>query len=139
MREVGDATFDAEVLGGERPVVVDFWAPWCGPCHAHEPLLKQLEDEDEDSIDFVRVNVDQNPVTASRYGVLSLPTAMLFEGGETQETVIGARPAPHFERASTWLARGPFGDRLVRARLAGAPSRLRRRARGSIRRRPDRQ
>ena len=71
MRDVTDATFDQEVLQADRPVVVDFWAPWCGPCHAITPVLESLESEAGDHAVFAKLNVDQNPVAASRYGVLS--------------------------------------------------------------------
>ncbi len=92
MREVTDETFAAEVLEAERPVVVDFWAPWCGPCKAIEPALDEL------ALDVVKIDIDANPETAARYGVLSIPTVMLFAGGEPRETVLGARPKKHFEK-----------------------------------------
>jgi thioredoxin 1 len=102
--EVGDETFEQEVLQAGRPVVVDFWAPWCGPCKAVEPILAQLEEEHGERVAFAKLDIDENPVTASRYGVLSIPTAILFEGGEPRETVIGARPRSHFEQAwAQWL------------------------------------
>ena len=104
MREVTDATFRAEVLEAGTPVVVDFWAPWCGPCRTIEPILDQLASEHEGRVDFVRLNVDENLDTAARYEVLSLPTTTLFEGGEARETVLGARPRGYFERAfADWL------------------------------------
>jgi thioredoxin 1 len=104
MREVTDATFRTEVLEAGKPVVVDFWAPWCGPCRTIEPILEQLADEHEGRVDFVRLNVDENLDTAARYDVLSLPTTALFEGGEVRETVLGARPRGYFERAfADWL------------------------------------
>jgi thioredoxin 1 len=104
VREVTDATFEAEVLQAERPVVVDFWAPWCGPCHAITPVLQSLEDEAGERIVFTKMNVDENPVAASRYGVLSIPTVILFAGGEVQESVLGARSRSHYERAwAEWL------------------------------------
>jgi thioredoxin 1 len=93
MREVTDATFAEEVLAAEQPVVVDFWAPWCGPCKAIEPALEELP------LDVVKIDIDANPSTASRYGVLSLPTVILFAGGEPRETVRGERPNKHFEMA----------------------------------------
>src|SRR5690348_5386929 len=93
MREVTDATFEKDVLRSSTPVVVDFWAPWCGPCKAIEPALEELP------LDVVKLDVDANPVTAQRYGVLSLPTVILFAGGEPRETVHGARPKKHFEKA----------------------------------------
>jgi thioredoxin 1 len=102
--EVGDETFEQEVLQAGRPVVVDFWAPWCGPCKAVEPIFAQLEQEHGERVGFAKLDIDENPVTASRYGVLSIPTAILFEGGEPRETVIGARPRSHFEQAwAAWL------------------------------------
>ena len=104
MLEVGDETFEQEVLQAGRPVVVDFWAPWCGPCKAVEPIFAQLEEEHGQRVGFAKLDIDENPVTASRYGVLSIPTAILFEGGEPRETVIGARPRSHFEQAwAQWL------------------------------------
>jgi thioredoxin 1 len=104
VREVTDATFEAEVLQAERPVVVDFWAPWCGPCHAITPVLQSLEDEAGERIVFTKLNVDENPVAASRYGVLSIPTVILFAGGEAKESVLGARNRSHYERAwADWL------------------------------------
>jgi thioredoxin 1 len=104
VKEVTDATFEADVLDAEGPVVVDFWAPWCGPCRAIAPILEQFAEE-QPSIEFTKVNIDDNPNFASRYGVLSIPTVILFENGEPQETVIGARPRSYFENAfSRWLA-----------------------------------
>jgi thioredoxin 1 len=99
VRDVTDATFEREVLQAEHPVVVDFWAPWCGPCHAVTPVLQSLEDEARERVVFMKLNVDQNPVMASRYEVLSIPTVILFAGGEPKETVIGARSRAHYEQA----------------------------------------
>ena len=92
MRDVTDATFEAEVLASEHTVVVDFWAPWCGPCKAIEPALAELP------LEVVKLDIDANPATAARYGVLSIPTVILFAGGEPQATVHGARPKKHFEK-----------------------------------------
>jgi thioredoxin 1 len=104
MKEVTDASFETDVLHAQRPVVVDFWAPWCGPCRAVEPILSELEAEHAGRVEFVKLNIDDNVTTASRYGVLSIPTVILFENGEPRETVVGARPRTHYERAwDRWL------------------------------------
>jgi thioredoxin 1 len=103
VKDVTDDTFEQEVLRAERPVVVDFWAPWCGPCRAVAPIFEQLSSE-QDAVDFAKVNIDDSPVYASRYGVLSIPTAILFENGQPQETVIGARPRSYYEQKwAQWL------------------------------------
>jgi len=98
MREVTDGSFTGDVLEAAGPVVVDFWAPWCGPCRAIAPILDGLAGE-TDRVEFVRLNIDENPVVASRYDVLSIPTVVLFSDGEPRETVVGARPARYFREA----------------------------------------
>jgi thioredoxin 1 len=99
VRELSDATFEAEVLHAQRPVVVDFRAPWCRPCDAVEPVLEELAADHGDRVEFARIDIDANPLAAARYGVLSLPTVMLFEGGEPRQTVVGARGRAHYEKA----------------------------------------
>jgi thioredoxin 1 len=98
VRDVTDETFEVEVLQAPHPVVVDFTAPWCGPCKAIEPTLEGLP------LDAVKLDIDTSPKTASRYGVLSIPTVILFAGGEAEVTVVGARPANHFrEKFAAYL------------------------------------
>jgi thioredoxin 1 len=96
--EVGAETFESEVLASPVPVVVDFWAPWCKPCEAIEPHLRSLDEEWGERTRLVRVDVDAEPGLSSRYGVLSLPTVILFAGGEPKATVYGAQPRARFER-----------------------------------------
>ena len=98
MVEVTDETFDAEVLGSSKPVIVDFWAPWCKPCEAIEPHLRAIAAENEGRVRLVRMNIDGNLGVPGRYGVLSLPTVILFAGGEPRETVYGAHPRSRYER-----------------------------------------
>ncbi len=98
MRDVTDESFETDVLHAGKPVVVDFWAPWCGPCKAISPALEELAAA-TDKVDFVKLDIDANPETAARYGVLSIPTVILFAGGEPRESVFGARPKKHFEKS----------------------------------------
>jgi thioredoxin 1 len=104
MQELTDENFEERVLRSERPVVVDFWAPWCGPCKAVEPVLADLAAAHEE-VDFAKMNIDEHPLTASQFGVLAIPTAILFAGGHAQETVVGARARSHYEQAwAPWLS-----------------------------------
>jgi len=102
VREVTDATFEAEVLAASGPTIVDFWAPWCKPCETIEPLLEAIAADR--GVALVRLNIDEHLAVPGRYGVLSLPTVILFADGEPRATVVGARPRGHFERAfEEWL------------------------------------
>jgi thioredoxin 1 len=91
INEVTDQNFQAEVLEGDKPVLVDFWAPWCGPCRIVQPHLEELAGERED-LRIVKLNVDDNPQTAARYGVMSIPTLLLFKQGQVAHQIIGALP-----------------------------------------------
>lgn len=90
--EVTDATFDTEVLGEVRPVLVEFTADWCGPCRQLAPVLGAIADEERERLRIVQIDVDHNPGTAARYGVLSMPTLMVFRAGEPVKSMVGARP-----------------------------------------------
>lgn len=103
MKDVTDATFAVEVLEASGPTIVDFWAPWCKPCKAIAPILERLAAEH--GLGLVRLDIDEHIGVPSRYGVLSLPTVILFEDGEPRSTVVGARPRAHYEREwSAWLS-----------------------------------
>ena len=89
--EVTDTNFQAEVIESEQPVLVDFWAPWCGPCRVVAPVLEEIASE-RDDVRIVKLNVDENQQTAASFQVLSIPTLILFKGGEAVKTVVGAYP-----------------------------------------------
>jgi len=91
--------FEQEVLKSEKPVLVDFWAEWCGPCHAVSPILERIADERQDELKLVKVNVDEEQELMMRYGVQSIPTMILFKDGEPAAAAIGAQPKGAIERA----------------------------------------
>lgn len=90
--EVQDASFEQEVLKNELPVLVDFWAPWCGPCRMVAPVVQEIADQYEGKVKVVKVNTDENPQVASQYGIRSIPTLMVFKNGEKVDMVVGAVP-----------------------------------------------
>ena len=96
-REVTDATFQQEVLQSEKPIMVDFWAEWCGPCRAVSPILDKIAEENADKLSIVKLNVDDNPYTAEKYGITSIPAMYVFKNGEVVKRVIGAKPKPALE------------------------------------------
>ncbi len=95
---VTESTFEQEVLQSEKPVIVDFWAEWCGPCHAVSPVLDRIADERGQELKVVKVNIDEEQGLAQRYGIASIPTIMLFKGGEPAAAAIGAQPKAALER-----------------------------------------
>ena len=96
---VTEESFAEEVLQSDTPVLVDFWAEWCGPCHAVAPVLDRIVDERNGDLKLVKVNIDEQPALSQRYGVQSIPTMILFKNGEPAAAAIGAQPKPALERA----------------------------------------
>ncbi|MFJ5547117.1 MULTISPECIES: thioredoxin [unclassified Streptomyces] len=92
LKNVTDANFDEEVLKSGKPVLVDFWAAWCGPCRQIAPSLEAIAKEHGDEIEVVKLNIDENPATAAKYGVMSIPTLNVYQGGEVVKTIVGAKP-----------------------------------------------
>ena len=96
---VTEATFQDEVLSSETPVIVDFWAEWCGPCHAVSPVLDKIAQERQGELKLVKVNIDENQDLAVRYGIQSIPNMILFEGGQPKANAVGAMPKGMLERS----------------------------------------
>lgn len=96
-KSVTDADFATEVLEHDKPIMVDFWAEWCGPCRAVSPILDKIAEENSDKLSIVKLNVDDNPETAMKYGITSIPAMFVFQNGEVVKRVIGAKPKPALE------------------------------------------
>ncbi len=99
IKNVNDHNFENEVLKSDIPVLVDFWAAWCAPCHMVAPSLESIASEREGELKVVKLNVDDNNQTASKYGIMSIPSMLLFKDGEVQETLVGALPKEKIEEA----------------------------------------
>ena len=97
--ELSDGNFEAEVLQSDRLVLVDFWAPWCGPCRMVGPLVKELAAENTDSLKVGKINIDHSPNTAANYGISSIPTLMIFKDGEVVERFVGVQPKDRLQEA----------------------------------------
>ena len=96
---VTESTFEQEVLSSDKPVIVDFWAEWCGPCHAVSPVLDKIVEERQGQVKLVKVNIDEEQGLAERYGIASIPTIVLFKDGEPAAAAIGAQPKGAIERS----------------------------------------
>ena len=98
IKEINDDDFQEEVLNSEVPVLVDFWAPWCGPCKILSPTLEEISTENREKIKIIKINIDENQLIAGRYGIKSIPTMMIFEKGELKNQLVGSMPKQEIEK-----------------------------------------
>ena len=98
VKTLTDANFDSELADAALPMIVDFWAPWCGPCRMVGPVVEEIAGDHADKVVVGKVNVDENPATATKFGIMSIPTIILFKDGQAAKKVIGARPKADLER-----------------------------------------
>ncbi|MCE7929221.1 MAG: thioredoxin [Dehalococcoidia bacterium] len=97
-REVTDATFESDVVKSDLPVLVDFWAPWCGPCRMVAPIVDELSDEYLGKVNFFKMNTDENPAVPSKFGIRSIPTLLIFKDGELKGSIVGFRPKSELKK-----------------------------------------
>ena len=97
-REVTDTTFESDVVKSDLPVLVDFWAPWCGPCRMVGPIVDELSDEYAGKVNFFKMNTDDNPAVPSKFGIRSIPTLLIFKGGELKGSIVGFRPKSELKK-----------------------------------------
>ncbi len=99
VHHVSDSDFEAEVLKADKPVLIDFWAPWCGPCKSIAPVIDELASEYDGRLKVVKINVDDNPQTPARYGVRGIPNLLIIRNGQVKDQIVGAVPKAHLKRA----------------------------------------
>ncbi len=127
---VTDATFDEEVLKSDKPVIVDYWAEWCGPCRMVAPVLEEIASENAEKIQVVKLNIDENPTVAQKYGIMAIPTMNVFSGGQVVKQIVGAKPKSamlkelgrvplEFQRPALG-SRGPASAALIRVLVTAA-------------------
>jgi thioredoxin 1 len=106
IKEIDDQGFNHDVLQSEKPVLVDFWAPWCGPCKALGPLVEALSIQDNDRMDFTKFNIDDNPITPGKYGIKAIPTIAIFKSGQPMEMITGLTSRSKLEKAIKGVIEG---------------------------------